>query len=148
MKELIGKKVTGLRINDDQAILAFDTDQGVVAYETWASCCSETWFADITGVNALLGGTVREATYVNMDDYNVDDGRCRQYLDEAYGVKLTTDKGYADIVFRNSSNGYYSGAIRLMKGELPKVMIAITDDWQAFWRFITRNGARNANREN
>ena len=41
MNELIGKKVTGLRINDDQAILAFDTDQGVVAYETWEDCCSE-----------------------------------------------------------------------------------------------------------
>lgn len=37
----------------------------------------------------------------------------------------------ADIVFRNSSNGYYGGSIELLKRELPEGMIAITDDWQA-----------------
>ena len=131
MNELIGKKITGLRINEDQSVLAFDTDQGVIAYDAWGDCCSETWFADITGVGALIGGTVQTADEVSMDGYNVEDGRTRQECDEAYGYKLTTDKGYADIVFRNSSNGYYGGEIRLMKGELPKVMIAITDDWQA-----------------
>ena len=61
--------------------------------------------------------------------------RCKcehwQECDEAYGYKLTTDKGYADIVFRNSSNGNYGGSIELLKRELPEGMIAITDDWQA-----------------
>jgi hypothetical protein len=131
MKELIGKKITGLRINEDQSILAFDTDQGVVAYATYGDCCSETWFADITGVSALIGGTVHTADEVSMDGYNVEDGRTRQYYDEVYGVKLTTDKGYADIVFRNSSNGYYGGWIGLLKRDLPAGMTAIEDDWHA-----------------
>ena len=131
MNELIGKKITGMWVNNDQSILAFDTDKGVVAYITWEDCCSETWFADITGVSALLGGTVQTADEVSMDGYNVEDGRTRQECDEAYGYKLTTDKGYADIVFRNSSNGYYGGSIELLKRELPEGMIAITDDWQA-----------------
>ena len=78
MKELIGKKITGLRINEDQSVLAFDTDQGVIAYDAWGDCCSETWFADITGVGALIGGTVKTVAYVNMNGYNVDNGRCRQ----------------------------------------------------------------------
>ncbi len=47
------------------------------------------------------------------------------------GYKLTTDKGYADIVFRNSSNGYYGGSIELLKRELPEGMAAIDDDWHA-----------------
>lgn len=131
MKKLIGKKITGLRINEDQSVLAFYTDQGVIAYETRGDCCSETWFADITGVSALLGGTVQTANEVSMDGYNVKDGRTRQEYDEAYGVKLTTDKGYSDIVFRNSSNGYYGGSIELLKRELPDGMTAITDDWHA-----------------
>ena len=131
MKELIGKKITGLRINEDQSVLAFDTDQGVIAYDVWGDCCSEAWFADITGVGALIGGTVQTADEVSMDGYNVEDGRTRQDVDEAYGYKLTTDKGYADIVFRNSSNGNYGGSIELLKRELPEGMIAITDDWQA-----------------
>lgn len=131
MKELIGKKITGLRINEDQRVLAVDTDRGVIAYNVWEECCSETWFADITGVGALLGGTVQTVDEVNMDGYNVEDGRTRQEYDEAYGVKLTTDKGYADIVFRNSSNGYYGGSIELLKGDLPAGMTAIEDDWHA-----------------
>lgn len=131
MNELIGKKITGMWVSNDQSILAFDTDQGVIAYDAWGDCCSETWFADITGVGALIGGTVQTADEVSMDGYNVEDGRTRQECDEAYGYKLTTDKGYADIVFRNSSNGYYGGSIELLKRELPEGMIAITDDWQA-----------------
>ena len=131
MNELIGKKITGLRINEDQSVLAFDTDQGVIAYDVWGDCCSEAWFADITGVGALIGGTVQTADEVSMDGYNVEDGRTRQECDEAYGYKLTTDKGYADIVFRNSSNGNYGGSIELLDRELPEGMIAITDDWQA-----------------
>lgn len=131
MKKLIGKKIAGLRINEDQSVLAFDTDQGVIAYDALGDCCSETWFADITGVSALLGGTVQTADEVSMDGYNVEDGRTRQEWDEAYGVKLTTEKGYADIVFRNSSNGYYGGSIELLKRELPESMTAIEDDWHA-----------------
>lgn len=131
MKELIGKKISGLRINEDQSILMFDTDQGAVGYVTYGDCCSETWFADITGVSAMLGGTVQTAEEVSMDGYNVEDGRTRQEYDEAYGYKLTTDKGYADIVFRNSSNGYYGGSIELLKRGLPDGMTAIVDDWHA-----------------
>lgn len=131
MKELIGKKITGLRINEDQSVLAFDTDQGVIVYEARGDCCSETWFADITGVGQLIGGTVQTADRVSMDGYNVEDGRARQEYDEAYGYKLTTDKGYVDLVFRNSSNGYYGGWIQLREGELPEGMTAIAGDWQA-----------------
>lgn len=131
MKELIGKRIIGLSINEDQTILAFETDQGEIAYITDAECCSETWFADIVGVRALLGNTVVTAEDINMDGYNVDDGRGRQEFDRAYGIKLTTDKGYTDIVFRNSSNGYYGGSYYLLDNPAPENMTAITDDWQA-----------------
>jgi hypothetical protein len=131
MKKLIGKKINGISINDDQSILSFDTDQGQVNYEAYGECCSESWFADITGVSALLGGTVATVEEVSMDGYNVEDGRGRQYEDAAYGYKLTTDRGYADIVFRNSSNGYYGGNLEDYKNALPDGMTAIADDWHA-----------------
>lgn len=131
MKELIGKKISRLWINEYQSILVFDTNQGAVGYETYGDCCSESWFADITGVSAMLGGTVQAVEEVSMDGYNVEDGRARQEYDEAYGYKLTTDKGYADIVFRNSSNGYYGGSLELLRRKLPENMTAIGDDWHA-----------------
>jgi len=131
MNKLIGKKINGISINDDQSILSFDTDRGQVNYVADGDCCSESWFADITGVSALIGGTVATVEEVSMDGYNVEDGRGRQNKDEAYGYKLITDKGYADIVFRNSSNGYYGGNLKYYKKALPAGMTAIEDDWHA-----------------
>lgn len=129
MKELVGKTILGISVNPIQSILAIETDQGNENYETYGGCCSETWFADITGVNALLGGTVISVEDMELPD-NPDD-RCRQEHDQFYGVKIITNKGYADIVYRNSSNGYYGGEIYGYKGEIPDDMTAITDDWSA-----------------
>ena len=130
MKELIGKTVSGLRVNDDQSILVFDhPNGGHTAYKTYGDCCSETWFADITGVNVLIGQVVVAVENVSMDA--VDDGRTRQEYDVFYGMKLTTSKGVADIVYRNSSNGYYGGDIDFYSGNLPSGIKPITDDWSA-----------------
>jgi hypothetical protein len=133
MKALIGKTITELHINDDQSVLVFTTASGeLFAYSTEGDCCSESWWADITGVSALLGGTVATAEEVSMDSYNVEDGRSRQCSDEAYGYKLTTNKGYVDLVFRNSSNGYYGGWMEaVICATRPAGMTPITDDWRA-----------------
>ena len=131
MKELIGKTVNRLLINDTETILAFCTSEVVIAYKTWGDCCSETWFSDITGVNALIGGTVQTVDEVSVVSYNVLDGRTRQEYDEAYGYKIVTDKGWVDIVFRNSSNGFYGGSIKLLTSKLEDGMTEITEDWTA-----------------
>lgn len=134
MKELIGKTITGLRISEGEEILSFDTKDGCTfVYRAYGDCCSETWFADITGVSALIGGTVASADFVDMDGtYNVDDGRGRQDYDQAYGVKIMTDRGHADIIYRNSSNGYYGGDIELVSERYSdECSTQITDDWTA-----------------
>jgi hypothetical protein len=132
MKELIGKIITGLSVSVGEDVLAFEHQDGTrTIYDAYGDCCSETWFADITGVNALIGGIVISVDDVDMKGYNTDDGRGRQEEDEVYGYKIVTDKGYADIVFRNSSNGYYGGNVEFTARELPDGMIAITDDWSA-----------------
>ena len=132
MNELIGQTIKSIEVNDDESILAFRLSDGeVIAYITEGDCCSETWFADIVGVSALIGGTVKSVDTVDLDTYNVNDGRTRQEKDEAYGVKLTTDRGYASIVYRNSSNGYYGGDVSLYTNALPNGMVSITSDWEA-----------------
>lgn len=131
MKELIGKKIQAMAVNETQSILSFETDKGLVNFEVYGDCCSESWFADITGVAALLGGTVANVEEVSMDGYNVEDGRTRQEYDSAYGYKIRTDKGDADVVFRNSSNGYYGGKLVAGPAEAPNGMTGITDDWRA-----------------
>lgn len=131
MKELIGKTVKRLLVSENQWILAFDTDQGIVAYETDADCCSETWFADIVGVASLLGEMVLSAIKLNLPRECVQDGRSRQDYDMLYGWQLMTKRGKTEVIFRNSSNGYYGGRIGVYGGNLPVGMKEIIKDWQA-----------------
>lgn len=132
MDELLGKTVRQLKVNEDQSLLVFETSDGTVMYETEGDCCSETWFADITGVDALLGGQVTKVEEVSIDLLNDGKDRTRQEYDQGYGVNLTTTKGYVNIVYRNSSNGYYGGSIRRIdRLQSPVALTEITQDWSA-----------------
>lgn len=136
MKELVGKRVTRLHVSEGEYFLAFThPDDTLTIYEAWGDCCSETWFADITGVQALIDSVVLEAEDMEVDGPEEDE-RTRQDYDRHYGVKLKTSKGYVDIVYRNSSNGYYGGYIELctkppMRYKEEVVFSEITDDWSA-----------------
>lgn len=130
MNELIGNKIDGLWMIG-QHTLVFDTRRGPLGYVTDGECCSETWFADIIGVDCLLGGTVVSVEDLPLDDYNTDDGRGTQEVDRAYGHKITTEKGSCDVVYRNSSNGYYGGSISFCAMSDMAGAKAITADWRS-----------------
>jgi len=140
MNEICGKTIMGLSVSEDEHYLVFHYADGTFdAYEVDGDCCSESWFADIVGVSALIGGKVLEVAEVDMPQEDKPDNRCRQEYDSFYGVKIRTDKGYADIVYRNSSNSYYGGSV-FHHSKLPErdtytgnklVWKGITDDWQA-----------------
>jgi len=132
MDNLIGKTVRKIYVNDDQSRLFVFHDTGFAAYRTDADCCSETWIADLVGVSALLGHTVMEAEEVELPQQ--DDNRTRQDIDLFYGIKLMTTGGYVDIIYRNSSNGYYGGSLlRDEKAGVPDVaeLIEICEDYSA-----------------
>lgn len=116
MKKLIGKKIKEIFLDkEEQHYLLFVTDRGKkFLYYADGGCCSESWFADVIGINTLIGETILSVKKMDMNFYNVDDGRGRQDSDIAYGYKITTNKGYCDIIFRNSSNGYYGSSLELI----------------------------------
>lgn len=91
-----------------QHFLKFCTDDGDVYFYAAGDCCSESWFADITGGDALQGAVVLNAYYIDMpqEEYSP---RSRQDIDIIYGFVIETAKGRCTVVFRNSSNGYYGG---------------------------------------
>jgi len=60
MNELLKLKIERILISADDSVLVFIGADKQIAYETYGDCCSETWFADIIGVDALLGATVSE----------------------------------------------------------------------------------------
>jgi hypothetical protein len=72
--------------------------------------CSESWFADLVGVHNVIGREVISVETIPLPEWvNVEDGRTRQEYDEAYGLRISTDGGTCDVIYRNSSNGYYGG---------------------------------------
>jgi hypothetical protein len=120
MKELIGKTVKQMLVNENQHILKFVlSDDTAMYYEAEGDCCSETWFADII-FNVQHGWKqgLFPLTVENVEDIEVpgwveslltNDGRGRQDYDQVYGEKLVVSGGTVDIIYRNSSNGYYGG---------------------------------------
>ena len=133
MSNLVGKTVKALYVSDNQSRLVVVHNEGQAPYFCDSDCCSETWIADLVGVSSLLGQTVLKAENMDLPRSDVDDGRCRQDYDEFYGIKLLTSGGYVDIIYRNSSNGYYGGSLERDSAPVTDLaeMIEITEDYSA-----------------
>lgn len=133
MEELIGRKILAVSVSNNEQQLSFQTDIGVTTFEFEDDCSSETWFADVIGVKALLHKVVLSAEEKELPLYNLEDGRGRQDADCAYGIELKTANGSCIIVYRNSSNGCYGGELS-SDGPTDKMLLdgeAITEDWSA-----------------
>jgi hypothetical protein len=121
-----------LYVGPDEANLIIETsDNQYLDCETEGECCSESWWADIVGVKQLIGAQVSKIEQVDLDIPDCDK-RTRQESDEIYCFKVITDKGECELIFRNSSNGYYGGYCSFkFIDEIPNDFIEITEDWQA-----------------
>lgn len=132
MEDLVGKTVSKVEISSGEEVLVVTHDSGRSVYETEGDCCSQTWIADIVGVANLIGHKVIKVESLEVNC--VDDGRTRQEVDSFYGIKLHTTGGYVDIVYRNSSNGYYGGSMNRVKEERLRKSLelrSITEDFSA-----------------
>lgn len=103
---LVGKTLTGVSLSSDKETITFHTTEGDVKATCYGGCCSHTWIESVEGpksgkVIAAADTSLREAEYGG--DYE-----CLEF----YSLKLTVEgKGYLDIVYRNSANGYYGGSL-------------------------------------
>ena len=133
MKELFEKYIRKIYMADDESFIILDVIRGkkLLKYETVADCCSETWFADIIGVENLIGEEV--IGIIRLELPSPQDNRSRQDYDEAYGIRLQTKKGDCDFIYRNSSNGYYGGRLDSVReiDALPENCFEITADYSA-----------------
>lgn len=129
---LVGKKVKSVSIGERKDVLRFDFE-GFGALPLFVSatgdCCSNSWFEHITGIDALVGGTVARVVGRDMpeDSWNVPD---QDVLTRYYGWTVETEKGRLDIEMRNESNGYYGGDIDLGHGgPSPSPMLPVSEDF-------------------
>jgi hypothetical protein len=124
MKELIGRKINRIFLNEDK--LKFDTDNGILIYTVEGDCCSHSVFYDFYGVKNLIGSVVKNVEEVELHPKDIEimkdecgfeihkDKKSYQEYISVYGYRVTTEKeGLGEVSsvvsFRNYSNGYYGG---------------------------------------
>ncbi len=120
MKELVGKVIQSIQVSNDQHFLKFTTNEGDLLYYAEGDCCSESWFADIVFDYKFDNkAVVTKVEGIDVPDFVTKlantDQRTRQEYDQVYGYKITQSNGHsAEVIFRNSSNGYYGGWCELV----------------------------------
>jgi len=113
MKDLEGKTIGGLKINDEKDALFFDIKGGIsIVVSAVGDCCSKSWFEHIEGVEALIGKKIVKVVERDMPgpkEYDEGNG-----LIQFYGWTLELDSGErVDFEMRNDSNGYYGGWVEV-----------------------------------
>lgn len=105
---LIGRTITAVELASDKKAIRFCTDEGDVVARADGDCCSSTWIEHVE--LPTLPAKVSAVEAVPMPDPEQKD-EYDEYVVVSYGFKITTDKGYLDIEYRNESNGYYGGEL-------------------------------------
>ena len=130
LADLIGKHVLGVQMNAGKDVVRFITTTGVVDYECYGDCCSESWVNHVNDIGNLIDATV---TQVEEFDFHsmlgIEPEPTRQDSDEVLFHKVHTNKGTCLIEFRNSSNGYYGGSFEKAECREPKALKDVTEDF-------------------
>ncbi len=117
-KDLIGKRINGVFLANDNWTVVFRTVEGkYFRYDTQNDCCNSVWVNHVAGLNILGNGDtfdlMRGALVLGGEDKEWTENR---YEEDEYDVvqdgfyTLKTDRGYIDFEVRNSHNGYYGGS--------------------------------------
>jgi hypothetical protein len=124
MKELLNKTIIQYTLKNEGEVLEFiardeSGNEFIIEYTTDADCCSDTWFESIEGdLTAGLVTKVEEIPAIELEPTNHPKS---QDSDLVYGYKIIMNKYdrfyQAEIIYRNSSNGFYSGSCELTKFE-------------------------------
>jgi hypothetical protein len=108
--DLINKTIQAICLNEDKTEVAFvDTEGNIHGFYSEGDCCSHSWIEHMSGVAALLGNQITGGEEREIDDDAHIFWKDDDYRIIVYGIQLRTAKGYFDLEFRNSSNGYYGG---------------------------------------
>ena len=116
--ELVGKTLVNVQVCDDDSQVRFETTDGesyLLYHEQ--DCCEQVHVESIVGdLQDLIGEpilTAEESSNEGMVD--PEDGWSDSETWTFY--KLSTRKGYVDIRWYGTSNGYYSESVSFVKEE-------------------------------
>jgi hypothetical protein len=112
---LLNKVLTNILISQDRLALKFVTEGEEIVAQCDADCCSYTWIEHVE--TCSLPATVTAVEDIELPEQGADgkqggvNGPSSTDAVAFYGLRITTDKGYIIIDYRNDSNGYYGGSL-------------------------------------
>lgn len=113
--EWVGKTLKNVRnIGDDELVFEFDDDTVYKMYHS-QDCCESVYIESIVGdLSDLIGSplTISEEVTSGEDPEPISE------YDDSYTwtfYKFATEKGYVDVRWYGSSNGYYSESVDIYK---------------------------------
>jgi hypothetical protein len=109
LEKYIGKTIESFKFSSGELNFGF-TDGDKLSLRAEGDCCSNSWFEEIFGDEALVKGAgLLELRLIELPETEEGDYELTRF----YGVKFKTTLGHAEVDMRNTSNGYYGGFIRI-----------------------------------
>lgn len=117
-KELVGKTLKSVSgsVGDDRIVFTTDDDQVFKLYHD-QDCCESVSVESITGdLSDLIGSPILQAEESSSSDTPKDFKHSDEPESQTWTFyKLATYRGYVDIRWFGSSNGYYSESVCFTK---------------------------------
>jgi len=124
VEDLIGKTIKEIYFDKEmESSIVFITDENKINYYLEADCCSTSYIDSFKGINNLLNQKVISMKELEQTEEVIAEW---QYI-RTHPVEIITEKGKALFTYKNNSNGYYNGWIKLTDNP-PKELIPITQD--------------------
>lgn len=118
LSDMIGKTMASVENIDNETLRFIATDGAVYRLYHSQDCCESVAIEDITGsLDDLVGVPLLMADCVDNDPPPLAEG---EYAPESYTwtfYKFGTLKGYVDVRWLGTSNGYYSESVSFVQDE-------------------------------
>lgn len=119
--KLINKTILNISINEDKTEVIIETENEFFKLFHNRDCCESVWLEDITEdyENILINQKILVAEEITNRDIDEDKKFGNNDSETWTFYKLATQKGYVDMRWVGSSNGYYSEAVECVI--IPKI---------------------------
>ncbi len=128
MNELLNEICKAIYIDADKLHIVFETNNKQLVYCVESDCCSQAWIEHIENPEVLINEPIIEVICKDYSSVRNDDEYGNDYID-SFGYTFKTHKGYCDMEFRNSHNGYYGASIELQPEAIIKYDVTNGKKW-------------------